>query len=147
LSFSCINKFSKFIKVHKDFLPTSCRSNVVYKINCLNCDASYISQTKRLLKSRISKHRNHIKRNSTQISVIFNHRLDLDHDFDWNNVEVLDEETNYKKRFISEMIHIKTQDCDLNLHKTTRSAVSQSHPKSEYLVIMRRPITLLFAKE
>jgi len=62
--------------------------------------ASYVSQIKRLLKFRINDHRNHIKRNSTQISVITNHRLNLDHDFDWDNVEVLDEETNYKKTSI-----------------------------------------------
>jgi len=66
-----------------------------------------VGQTKRLLHSRISEHKNHIKRNSTQISAITNHRLNLDHDFDWDNVEVLDEEINYKKRLISEMIRIK----------------------------------------
>jgi len=74
LSFSCLNKLNKFIKVHKDMLSTTTRSNVVYKIECSNCDASYVGQTKRLLKDRLCEHRNHIKRNSSQISVITNHR-------------------------------------------------------------------------
>jgi len=78
-----------------------------------------VEQTKRLLNFRISEHRNHIKRNFTQIFVITNHRLDLDYDFDWDNVEILDEEINCKKRFISKMIHIKNQDCDLKLQNNT----------------------------
>jgi len=119
LSFSCLNKLNKFIKVQKDLLSTSSRSNVVYKIECSNCDASYVGQTKRLLKDRIGEHRNHIKRNSSQISVITNHRIDLNHEFEWNNVRVLDEETNYKKRLISEMIHIKRQKCGLNSQNDT----------------------------
>jgi len=119
LSFSCLNKLNKFIKVHKDLLSTSSRSNVVYKIECSNCDASYVGQTKRLLKDRIGEHRNHIKRNTNQIFVITNHRKNYNHEFDWNNVKVLDEETNYKKRLISEMIHIKKQKCGLNSKNDT----------------------------
>jgi len=119
LSFSCLNKLNKFIKVHKDSLSTSFRSNVVYKIECSNCDTSYVGQTKRLLKDRIGEHRNHIRRNSCQTSVITNHRINFNHEFDWNNVKVLDEEMNYKKRLISEMIHIKKQNCGLNSQNDT----------------------------
>jgi len=60
------------------------------------------------LNARIGEHRNHIRRNSTQNSVITD-RLQFKHEFDWDDVEVLDEEKNYKKRFISEIIHIKKQ--------------------------------------
>jgi len=100
-------QLNQFIKVHKDPLPITSRPNVVYKINCLKCDASYVSQTKKTLNTRISEHRNHIRRNSAQLSVITNHRLEFGHDFDWDRVEVLDEELNFNKRLISEMIHIK----------------------------------------
>jgi len=62
-----------------------------------------------MLNTRISEHRNHIRRSSPQTSVITNHRLEYNHDFDWDNVEMLDEEINYNKRLISEMIHIKKQ--------------------------------------
>jgi len=82
LSFFCLNKLNKFIKVHKDQLPTSSRSNAVYRIDCSNCDASYVGQTKRLLKNRISEHKNHIKRNSNHVSVITNHRRTFEHEFD-----------------------------------------------------------------
>jgi len=118
-TFKCFNKLGKFIKVHKDPLLTAFRPNVVYKINCQDCEASYVGQTKRMLNTRISEHRNHIKRNSPQTSVITDHRLEFNHEFDWDNVEVLDEEINYNKRLISEMIHIKKQKLGLNLKKDT----------------------------
>jgi len=42
LAFTCYNKLNKFIKVHKDPLPVASCPNVVYEINCQNCDASYV---------------------------------------------------------------------------------------------------------
>jgi len=72
-----------------------------------------------MLNTRIGEHRNHIRRNSPQTSVITDHRLEYNHDFDWDNVEVLDEERNYNKRLIFEMIHIKKQRQGLNLKKDT----------------------------
>jgi len=114
-----MDKLNKFIKVHKDILSTLSRPNVVYKINCSNCDASYVGQTKRILNARISEHRNYIRRKSTQSSVITDHRLQSNHEFDWDDVEVLDEKKNYKKRLISEMIHIKKQPNGLNFQNDT----------------------------
>jgi len=105
LAFSCYNKLSKFIMVHKDSLPSSARSNVIYKINCLDCDASYVNQTKRTLNTRVSEHRSHARRNSIQNSVIADHGSSFRHEFDWD--KILDEEINYNKRLISEMIFIK----------------------------------------
>jgi len=119
LAFFGINKLNKFIKVHKDRLPLYSRSNVVYKIKCLHCDASYVGQTRRLLKQRIDEHKNHIRRDTSQTSVITEHRLKFSHDFDWENVEILDEEVFFNKRLISEMIYIKKQQKGLNLKKDT----------------------------
>jgi len=119
LSFFGINSLNKFIKTHKDRLPFLSRSNVVYKINCLHCDASYVGQTRRLLKQRIDEHRSHIRRSMTQTSVITEHRLEFSHDFDWKNVEILDQEGYFNKRLISEMIYIKKQQKGLNLQKDT----------------------------
>lgn len=119
LAFSSNNKLNKFIKVLKDDLPAYSRTNVVYKINCLNCEASYVGQTRRQLLKRINEHRDHIKRNTAQISVITEHRLNCSHEFDWGKVEILDEETNYNKRLISEMIFIKKQKRGLNSQNDT----------------------------
>jgi len=51
-----------------------------------------MGQTRRLLKNRIDEHRNLIKRNTTQTSVITEHRLQHSHEFDWENIVILDKE-------------------------------------------------------
>jgi len=119
LTFSCYNKLNKFIRVHKDVLPVSSRFNVVYRINCLDCDASYVGQTKRTLNTRVNEHKSHIRRNSTQLSVITDHRQKSGHEFDWDNVKILDVESNYNKRLISEIIYIKKQKHGLNAQTDT----------------------------
>jgi len=110
LAFICYNKLTcynklKFIKVHKDILPVSLRSNVVYQINCSDCDASYVGQIKRTLNTRVNEHKSHIRRNSTQLSVITDHRLKSKHDFDWDNVKFLTQNpiiisASFPRRFI-----------------------------------------------
>jgi len=50
VAFFGLNKLNSIIKVHKNILPTYAQSNVVYKINCLHYDATYVGQTRRLLK-------------------------------------------------------------------------------------------------
>jgi len=60
LSFYSLNKLGGIIKAHKDILPKLSNKDVVYKLCCKNCDASYVGQTSRQLKTRISEHRNTI---------------------------------------------------------------------------------------
>lgn len=52
-----------------------------------------------LLKNRISEYRNYINRNMTQ-SVITDHRVYFSHEFDWDNVEILDKEVQNDNFFI-----------------------------------------------
>jgi len=68
---------------------------------------SYVGQTKRQLKTRVKEYCNNIKLNNTKHSVITEHILKLNHKFDWENVKILNAESNYNKRLISEMLHIK----------------------------------------
>lgn len=88
---SCIinlNKMQNYIKAHKDIiLSKSSRKNVIYKINCNNYDASYVGQTGRQLNTRMPEHWNHIRRNTSHISVITDHRFEFNHDFDWDEMK------------------------------------------------------------
>jgi len=72
-----------------------------------------------MLQTGISEHRNHIRRNSSTTSVITNHRVHHNHEFDWNKVEILDVERFYYKRIIAEVIHIKRQIGGINLQTDT----------------------------
>jgi len=48
------------------------------------------------------------------------------HTFDWNNVRIMDSESNYNKRLVSEMLHIKEQRNGINLQKDTE-LLDESH--------------------
>ncbi|KYN03889.1 hypothetical protein ALC62_05190 [Cyphomyrmex costatus] len=64
ISYRILNTLSSFIKVHKGELNKFQSQNVVYQINCQDCIASYVGQTKRQLKTRINEYRNNIKSSS-----------------------------------------------------------------------------------
>ncbi|EZA62947.1 hypothetical protein X777_15540 [Ooceraea biroi] len=95
--------------------------NVVYKISCNDCDASYVGRTKQQLHTRINEHRKDINKRTGSPSVISSHKLESSHDFKWDDIEILDEKRSCKKRLISEMVNIKRQVYPLNLQKDTES--------------------------
>jgi hypothetical protein len=116
-AFYNLNKLNQFIRTQKDILPNNKKKNV-YKITYKDCDASYVGQTCRLLKTyRISEPRNNIRK--THHSVIFEHRMHHNHDFNWDNVEIFDNQRFLSKRLISEMVFIKLQNNNLNLQTDT----------------------------
>ena len=94
---------------------------MVYRIDCINCDASYVGQTSRSLKLRVAEHCGHINRNTNQRSVITDDRLEFNHNFDWDNTRVLDTDSFRFRREISEMIHINLQTNGINLQSDTES--------------------------
>jgi len=119
LSFYSLNKLENIIRAQKDHLDNYTRKNVVYKIVCKDCDATYVGQTKRKLITRVNEHRNQINHTSTKNTVITEHRLNHNHEFDWTNVKILDKERFYWKRMISEMINIQLQNNALNQQTDT----------------------------
>jgi len=89
----------------------------IYKIHCKDCDIFYVGQTKRQIKTRIKEHRNNIRMDKTRHSIITDHILNHQHTFDWNNIKIMDLESHYNKRLISEMTHIKEQKNSINSKK------------------------------
>jgi len=119
IGFRCLNKLSRFIRVQKDMDSAFLKNNTVYKISCINCDATYVGQTKRQLRTRIKEHKNNIKQDQFRHSVISEHIIKYNHSFDWDNIKILDSESKFYKRITSEMIHIKEQKVGLNLNSDT----------------------------
>lgn len=118
ISYSRGRDLRQYIKRHKDEMDRFTQSGVVYRINCLDCEATYIGQTKRKLETRVKEHKNDIKRSSSP-SVISQHRIELDHQFDWEGVSIVDGEKSYSKRLTSEMLNIKRQTHGLNKQSDT----------------------------
>jgi len=108
--FTIPKKLDTIILKGKDRLDTQRETEIVYKINCKDCDKVYIGQTKRHLATR-----------SGNFSVVTDHRLTFNHDFDWLKPNILHKERNRKKREIAEMFYIKKFDNNINLQKDTEN--------------------------
>jgi len=54
---NCLSSVNKLdgIKAQKDVLSHESKKNIGYKINCKNCNTSYVEQTSRKLKTRINE--------------------------------------------------------------------------------------------
>jgi hypothetical protein len=64
------------------------KSKVVYSIPCQTCPYRYIGQTGLKLSSRVTQHRNAIRR-ADQLSHLANHVIDNNHQIDWGGVKVV----------------------------------------------------------
>lgn len=114
-------KLNILIKRGKDVLQNNDKTNVVYKLNCQNCNMSYVGQTKRHLRTRVREHCNNIKLHETNHSVLSKHRLEFRHEFDWSKPNILHSEKYVRKREIAEMFYIKKFNNVINLQKDTDS--------------------------
>ena len=91
-------------------------TELVYKFACKGCSMSYIGETKRALNTRLE---DHIK-NKNPKSVVSLHKSD-EHKFDWDKVIILDRESHWYKRQISEMLFISCEDNALNKKEDIKS--------------------------
>jgi len=53
-----------------------------------------------MLTTRVAEHKNDINKKASKHSVITDHRLELNHEFDWENPTILDKEKFYYRRLI-----------------------------------------------
>ena len=91
----------------KDKVDKMEQSGVVYKIQCNDCDSSYVGETERRLKKRIQEHR----RTSSPVG----HHADYNtHTVDDFSVSILYKESDWFRRGVAEAIYIEAESPDLN---------------------------------
>ena len=73
----------------KDPIPKEDRNNAVYQLNCKDCEAVYVGETKRTLNIRAEEHITAIKTASKK-SHTAEHCWKYNHDFDWKHKKILD---------------------------------------------------------
>ncbi|XP_074106311.1 uncharacterized protein LOC141532052 [Cotesia typhae] len=101
------------------------RSCLVYQIPC-TCGKSYIGQTKQKLKKRINQHINDcrpVNINKSNMTALADHHFKSGHDFQFDVAQILDYESHFLKRNISEMFFIKVFDC-VNFRSDTQGLSS-----------------------
>lgn len=97
----------------------------VYQIPC-TCGKSYIGQTKQKLKKRINQHINDcrpVNINKSNMTALADHHFKSGHDFQFDAAQILDYESHFLKRNISEMFFIKVFDC-VNFRSDTQGLSS-----------------------
>lgn len=92
--------------------------NVIYKLDC-ECGAAYIGETKQQLHKRMVQHKSNVKLKQIEVTALAKHAVENNHKFDFNNVQILENEENYNKRLILEMIHIVKNDKAVNNKRDT----------------------------
>lgn len=96
--FKNVNDLSHLYSQLKDKTPLTLNSNVVYRIPCGGCEASYIGQTERWLKTWVKEHDNNVKRDCKEHTALTKHKIAMDHQFKFDNIKVLVKEKNLKKK-------------------------------------------------
>ncbi|GAA57554.1 hypothetical protein CLF_112885 [Clonorchis sinensis] len=81
----------------KGKLDPMTRNNVIYRIQCKDCDKRYIGQTGRKLSTRIHEHKLATERRD-QFSLISVHKDQEGHEFDWSGVHILGQARTKKER-------------------------------------------------
>lgn len=82
-------------------------NNIIYKICCKDCNATYVGQTKRQLKTRVNEHIKNIKQSN--LSVISQHIINYNHTIDRDNIKILDHECNFYKKNIKNNFYQTTK--------------------------------------
>ena len=72
-----------YISKLKSAIPLLNRSNVIYEINCIDCNSFYVGLKTRRLQKRLYEHKNR------KYSSVFKHSSAEGHDIDYNCPEVL----------------------------------------------------------
>jgi len=119
IAFSVPNTLNRFIKRGKDTIEPMSQNDCVYKIECSNCDMTYVGQTKRRLCTRLKEHIADINKKKGLLLVVSNHILEHNHEMKWSETTILDIEPSFTKRRVSEMVHIKKQKNALNKQSDT----------------------------
>mgnify|MGYP001792981060 CR=1 FL=1 len=94
----------KIKKKPKDKFSKELSTGVIYKINCKDCDKVYIGQTSRALRSRTREHKRAIFTGDRN-SLLTQHCIKNNHDFDLNDVKVIDRCSQWSKRLFLEAWH------------------------------------------
>ena len=101
------------------------RGGVVYRQKCGDCNKYYVGETSRKAKERKKEHEKDTRNINTR-SAISEHCHEMHHRPDFDSFEVIEMESNWRRRRIKEGIHIMknrtfNRDCGLSIDRCWRS--------------------------
>ena len=99
------NTLHKLLCKPKDRVATEDKNNIVYEIDCSNCQAVYFGESKRSLKSRSDEHKRSVRNCDCDKNEIAKHCWEADHNFNWDQKKVIDRESRLIPWKIKETMH------------------------------------------
>ncbi len=81
------HKLRSYFTKHKDKTTTTETKNAIYMIPCRDCPQRYIGQTSKKIETRITEHKNAIKRHDLRSPAA--HTYDNCHTFNWTETQLL----------------------------------------------------------
>ena len=97
----------------KDKVTDGEKSGVVYRINCNECDASYIGQTGRNFRVRLGEHKRATRNGKIEESGVAEHVHKTGHNIDWE-ANIIDQDQNERRRLVIEAAHIRMNRPSMN---------------------------------
>lgn len=101
--------YSLFFSKLKQEVPKHLCSELIYKIDCGDCDLSYVGQTKSYLRVRMNGHKTDVRAGSVDKCATAQHSVDEQHSLKFDDVSILAYSNNLQKRLVLEMLHIERQ--------------------------------------
>ena len=89
----------------KDWVAKEDKYNIVYKIDCSNCQAVYFDESRRLLKSRSDEHKKSVWNYDCEKNETAKHCWEADHNFSLDQKKVVNRESRLIPQNIKEIIH------------------------------------------
>ena len=105
LTFYTENTLCKLLCKPKVRVATEDKNNIVYEIDCSNCEAVCFSESKWSLKSRSDEHKRSVRNCDCDKNEIAKHCWEADNNFNWNQKKVIDRESRLIPRKIKYTIH------------------------------------------
>ena len=109
-----MHKLNSYFTKHKDKTTTTETKNAIYMIPCRDCQQKYIGQTSKKIETRITEHKNAIKRHDLR-SLPATHTYDNCHTFNWNETHLLGRAKTKHAREFKEAWY-STDDNTINRH-------------------------------
>ena len=101
-TFQTESTLRKLICKPKDRVTTEDKNNIIYQIDCSNCEAFYFDESKRSLKSCSHEHKWSVRNCNYDKNEDPKHCWKADHNFSWNQQKVVDTESRLISRKIKE---------------------------------------------
>ena len=103
---STLKWLCKLLCKPKDWVATEDKNNIVYEIDCSNCQAVYFGESKRSLKSHSDEHKRSVRNWDCDKNEIAKHCWEADHNLNWDQKKVIDRESRLIPRTFWENVWI-----------------------------------------